>query len=141
MDWLRNMHDWMISKKRYWGLALPIWRCSECGHFEVIGDEAELEVRAVSGWEVFAGHTPHRPYIDAVKLACPQCAASSKKSLMSRIPDVGNPWLDAGIVPFSTLSFRRIGNLAPMVSADWISSLSPASSETGSTACWRWLLF
>jgi isoleucyl-tRNA synthetase len=37
MDWLRNMHDWMISKKRYWGLALPIWECDECGHFDVIG--------------------------------------------------------------------------------------------------------
>jgi isoleucyl-tRNA synthetase len=36
MDWLRNMHDWMISKKRYWGLALPIWECDQCGNFEVI---------------------------------------------------------------------------------------------------------
>ena len=43
MDWLRNMHDWMISKKRYWGLALPIWECPDCGHFEVIGDEHELK--------------------------------------------------------------------------------------------------
>ena len=43
MDWLRNMHDWMISKKRYWGLALPIWICEDCSHFEVIGDEKELQ--------------------------------------------------------------------------------------------------
>ena len=43
MDWLRNMHDWMISKKRYWGLALPIWVCEDCEHFEVIGDEKELQ--------------------------------------------------------------------------------------------------
>ncbi|GAB4529098.1 MAG: isoleucine--tRNA ligase [Anaerolineae bacterium] len=101
MDWLRNMHDWMISKKRYWGLALPFWECPACNHYEVIGDEIELEKRAVEGWEEFVGHTPHRPYIDAVKIKCPQCGA-----LMSRIPDVGNPWLDAGIVSFSTLRYR-----------------------------------
>jgi isoleucyl-tRNA synthetase len=101
MDWLRNMHDWMISKKRYWGLALPIWVCSGCGHYEVIGDEVELKARAVSGWETFEGHTPHRPHVDAVKLECPECQGE-----MSRIRDVGNPWLDAGIVPFSTMRYR-----------------------------------
>jgi len=102
MDWLRNMHDWLISKKRYWGLALPIWVCIQCAHFEVIGDEHELQARATSGWEIFAGHTPHRPYVDEIKLTCPECQGT-----MSRIPDVGNPWLDAGIVPFSTLSYRH----------------------------------
>ncbi len=101
MDWLHNMHDWMISKKRYWGLALPIWVCEQCGHYDVIGDEIELKARAVEGWEQFEGHTPHRPFIDAVKLSCPHC-----QGRMSRIPDVGNPWLDAGIVPFSTLRYR-----------------------------------
>jgi isoleucyl-tRNA synthetase len=101
LDWLRNMHDWMISKKRYWGLALPIWECEECGHFEVIGDEHELEERAVAGWEGFEGHTPHRPWVDAVCIACPKCGAE-----VSRIPEVGNPWLDAGIVSFSTLQYR-----------------------------------
>jgi isoleucyl-tRNA synthetase len=101
MDWLRNMHDWMISKKRYWGLALPIWVCEDCGKFDVIGSEHELKERAVAGWEVFEGHTPHRPFIDAVKLKCEAC-----QGVMSRIPDVGNPWLDAGIVPFSTLRYR-----------------------------------
>ncbi len=103
MDWLRNMQDWMISKKRYWGLALPIWVCDEpgCGHFHVVGSEHELQERAVEGWEAFEGHTPHRPFIDAVKIACPQCGGQA-----SRIADVGNPWLDAGIVAFSTLHYR-----------------------------------
>ncbi len=101
LDWLRNMHDWMISKKRYWGLALPIWTCENCGHFEVIGSERELEERAVAGWETFKGHTPHRPWIDAVKIMCSRCGG-----LSSRIADVGNPWLDAGIVPYSTLHYR-----------------------------------
>jgi isoleucyl-tRNA synthetase len=103
MDWLRNMQDWMISKKRYYGLALPIWVCDdpECGHFHVVGSEHELEMRATEGWEEFAGHSPHRPYIDAVKIACPDCGHTA-----TRIRDVGDPWLDAGIVPYSTLHYR-----------------------------------
>ncbi|MBM3933065.1 MAG: isoleucine--tRNA ligase [SAR202 cluster bacterium] len=101
LDWLNNMHDWMISKKRYWGLALPIYKCS-CGHFEVIGSETELGLRAIEGWDKFQGHSPHRPWIDHVKIECPRCGGK-----VSRIKDVGNPWLDAGIVPFSTLQYRH----------------------------------
>jgi len=102
LDWLLNMHDWMISKKRYWGLALPIYDCRACGTIEVIGGREELRRRAIEGWETFEGHTPHRPYVDAVKIACPGCGAP-----VERIRDVGNPWLDAGIVPFSTLHYRE----------------------------------
>ena len=102
LDWLRNMGDWMISKKRYWGLALPIWACESCGSFDVIGSREELQSRAIDGWEQFSSHSPHRPWIDLVKIACPKCGGSS-----SRIPDVGNPWLDAGIVPYSTLGYNR----------------------------------
>ena len=101
LDWLRNMEDWMISKKRYWGLALPIYDCA-CGHFEVIGSEVELKERAIEGWEEFEGHSPHRPWIDPVKIRCPECG-----NLVSRIADVGNPWLDAGIVALSTLDYRH----------------------------------
>jgi len=121
MDWLRNMHDWMISKKRYWGLALPIWVCEKCGRHEVIGDEVELKQRAISGWKTFEGHTPHRPFIDAVKLACPECQGT-----MSRIPDVGNPWLDAGIVSFSTLRYRSDPDYwRSWYPAHWISESFP----------------
>ena len=121
MDWLRNMHDWMISKKRYWGLALPIWVCENCKQHTVIGSEVELKERAVAGWETFAGHTPHRPYIDAVKLNCEDCGGS-----MNRIPDVGNPWLDAGIVPFSTLRYRSDpAYWRKWFPADWISESFP----------------
>ena len=121
MDWLRNMHDWMISKKRYWGLALPIWECPACGHHEVIGDELELKARAIEGWDVLEGHTPHRPYIDAVKIACPQCG-----EVMSRVLDVGNPWLDAGIVPFSTVGYRSNPDYwRKWYPADWISESFP----------------
>jgi len=101
LDWLRNMHDWMISKKRYWGLALPIWYCEGCTSFEVIGGREELKERAISGYTEFEGHSPHRPWVDAIKIACSKCGAA-----ISRIPDVGNPWLDAGIVPFSTMHYR-----------------------------------
>jgi len=102
LDWLRNMGDWMISKKRYWGLALPIYECASCGSFEVIGGEDELREHAVAGWDQFEGHTPHRPWVDAVTVACKECGEA-----VSRIKDVGNPWLDAGIVPFSTLHYRH----------------------------------
>jgi isoleucyl-tRNA synthetase len=121
LDWLLNMHDWMISKKRYWGLALPIWVCQGCGHFHVIGDEQELEERAVEGWEEFKGHTPHRPFIDKLKIQCDKCNGK-----MNRIPDVGNPWLDAGIVSFSTLSYRADPDYwRKWFPADWISESFP----------------
>ena len=99
LDWLSNMHDWLISKKRYWGLALPIWECPRCGNFEVIGSKEELAKKAIEGWNKFEGKSPHRPWIDEVKISCPKC-----KGVALRIADVGNPWLDAGIVPFSTIS-------------------------------------
>ena len=121
LDWLRNMHDWMISKKRYWGLALPIWTCDACGSFEVIGSEHELEERAVEGWQEFTGHSPHRPWIDGVNIACSSCGEK-----ISRIRDVGNPWLDAGIVPFSTIGYRGDReHWRDWFPADWISESFP----------------
>ncbi|HEX5823738.1 MAG TPA: class I tRNA ligase family protein [Candidatus Limnocylindrales bacterium] len=102
LDWLMNMHDWMISKKRYWGLALPIYDCPACGTFDVVGGRQELRERAVDGWDRFEGHTPHRPFVDEVTIKCRSCGEPVR-----RIKDVGNPWLDAGIVPFSTLHFRE----------------------------------
>ena len=120
LDWLLNMDDWMISKKRYYGLALPIYKC-QCGHFDVIGSEQELEERAVEGWQEFKGHSPHRPWIDAVKIRCTECGAK-----LSRILDVGNPWLDAGIVPFSTLGYRHDREYwREWFPADWISESFP----------------
>jgi isoleucyl-tRNA synthetase len=100
MDWLRNMADWMISKKRFWGLALPIWVCGACEHFTVIGSREELQEKAVEGWDAFEGNSPHRPHVDAVKIRCEKCGA-----LAARVEDVGNPWLDAGIVSFSTMGY------------------------------------
>ncbi|MGI8427583.1 MAG: isoleucine--tRNA ligase [Actinomycetota bacterium] len=106
LDWLKNMGDWMISKKRYWGLALPIYVCEDCGEFDVVGGKQELMERAIEGWEDFVGdhkspNSPHRPWIDQVKIGCSKC-----EGIASRIPDVGNPWLDAGIVPYSTTGYN-----------------------------------
>src|SRR4030065_549054 len=74
---------------------------------EVIGAQDELRQRAVEGWGEFDGHSPHRPWVDAVKIRCSKCNA-----VVSRIPDVGNPWLDAGIVPFSTLTDPETGQVS-----------------------------
>jgi len=102
VEWLSLMRDWMISKKRFWGLALPIWvNPDDPTDFDVMGSLAELEERAVEGWDEFKGHTPHRPWIDKVKIKSLKTGA-----ILERIEDVGNPWLDAGIVPFSTLNYN-----------------------------------
>ncbi len=121
LDWLRNMGDWMISKKRYYGLALPIWACTDCDGWEVIGSKEELQRRAVAGWDEFDGHSPHRPWIDAVEVACARCGARAR-----RILDVGNPWLDAGIVGLSTLKWNTDREYwAQWYPADWISESFP----------------
>jgi isoleucyl-tRNA synthetase len=106
VEWLSTMRDWMISKKRFWGLALPIWvNPDDPTDFEVVGSLAELKERATNGgegWDEFEGNTPHRPWIDRVKIP----SRKHQGKLLSRIEDVGNPWLDAGIVPFSTLNWN-----------------------------------
>jgi len=99
-DWLRNMGDWNISRKRYFGLPLPFYPCEECGTLTVVGSRAELEERALSGLEQL--EELHRPWIDEVPIACSGCGAESH-----RIPEVGDAWLDAGIVPLSTLGWKN----------------------------------
>jgi isoleucyl-tRNA synthetase len=98
-DWLTNMGDWCISRKRYWGLPLPFYRC-ECGHIEVIGSRKELREKAVNPKLVDSLPELHRPWIDEIKIKCPKCKAAAE-----RVKEVGDCWLDAGIVPFSTLKY------------------------------------
>ena len=105
IEWLSNMSDWMISKKRFWGLALPIWvNENDPSDFEVMGSLAELKERSIEGWGDFEGNTPHRPWIDGVIIESQTPGKEGQR--MRRIPDVGNPWLDAGIVPFSTMGYN-----------------------------------
>jgi isoleucyl-tRNA synthetase len=97
-DWLRNMGDWNISRRRYYGLPLPFYPCS-CGHLTVVGSKAELLERAtgpVDGLEEL-----RRPWIDEVRIRCEACGDE-----VERITEVGDVWLDAGIVPFSTLGWQ-----------------------------------
>jgi isoleucyl-tRNA synthetase len=98
-DWLRNMDDWNISRKRYFGLPLPFYPCA-CGNLNVVGSRAELERRAVRGLEQL--QELHRPWIDEVPISCESCGVE-----VQRIPEVGDAWLDAGIVPLSTLGWEN----------------------------------
>jgi isoleucyl-tRNA synthetase len=97
-DWLRNMGDWNISRRRYYGLPLPFYPCS-CGTLNVIGSKAELLERATAP----VGELPElrRPWVDEVRIRCESCGEE-----VERIAEVGDVWLDAGIVPFSTLGWQ-----------------------------------
>lgn len=97
VDWLTNMGDWSISRKRYYGLPLPIYVCPDCGEITVVGSIEELKQKAVNPEAVDKLPHLHRPYIDEIKIKCPKCGKE-----VERIKDVGDCWLDAGIAPFST---------------------------------------
>ena len=98
-DWLVNMGDWNISRSRYYGLPLPFYPCA-CGNLNVIGSKAELEERAVEGLDQL--EELRRPWIDRVPVRCEQCGEP-----VERVKEVGDVWLDAGMVPFSTLGWQN----------------------------------
>lgn len=98
-DWLNNMSDWNISRKRFYGLPLPFYHC-RCGELNVIGSKEELKERAVNPDLVDKLPELHRPWIDEVKIHCSKCNQE-----VERILEVGDVWLDAGIVPFTTLKY------------------------------------
>jgi len=95
-DWLTNNVDWALSRNRYWGTPLPIWRCAE-GHLTCIGSRAELGERAGRDLSEL---DPHRPYIDEVTFACPQCARTA-----TRVPEVIDAWYDSGSMPFAQFGY------------------------------------
>ena len=97
-DWYTNMGDWCISRKRYWGLPLPFYFCKD-GHFTIVSSVKELREKAVDPSVVDELPELHRPWIDEVKIKC-HCGDEAH-----RITDVGDCWLDAGIVGFSTLKY------------------------------------
>ena len=96
-DWITNMEDWCISRKRYWGLPLPIWECN-CGEIKVFESLKDLRAKAIDKTKVDKLPEVHRPWIDEILIKCEKCGNDVK-----RIPDVGDAWLDAGIVPLSTV--------------------------------------
>jgi isoleucyl-tRNA synthetase len=105
-DWLFNMGDWNISRKRFWGLPLPVYRSADGKHWEVIGSRAELRERAVDPAKVDALPELHRPWIDEIEIY-----AKDGTTVLQRIPEVGDAWLDAGIVPFSTVGFNGVKDI------------------------------
>ena len=95
-DWLRNNIDWALSRSRYWGTPLPIWRC-ENDHLTAVGSRAELAELAD---EDVAGIDPHRPYVDDITFECPQCEATA-----TRVPEVIDCWYDSGAMPFAQFGY------------------------------------
>lgn len=114
-NWLENLNDWAISRSRYWGTPLPLYRC-ECGHIESVGSIADLREKATT--DVPEDVELHRPYVDDIKLRCPKCGGE-----MTREPDVVDVWFDSGSMPFAQwhYPFENKDNFNELFPADFIS--------------------
>ena len=123
-EWFKNMGDWLISRERYWGLPLPIWEC-ECGELFIAENLKELRERALDKKKVDNLKEIHRPWIDEIKIKCAKCGKE-----VERIKDVGDAWLDAGIVPFSTLNYlNKKDYWQKWFPADLVSESMPGQSR------------
>jgi isoleucyl-tRNA synthetase len=113
-NWLENVQDWALSRNRYWGTPLNIWRC-ECGHFDSIGSRKELVERAIEN--IDESIDLHRPYVDEVHIKCEKCGGT-----MTRVKEVIDCWFDSGSMPFAQhhYPFENKENFDELFPADYI---------------------
>ncbi|MCX8169390.1 MAG: isoleucine--tRNA ligase [Candidatus Methanomethylicia archaeon] len=96
-NWLENVREWVTSRQRYWGIPMPIWKCSNCGRIVIVESLEELKSLVISSIEIL---DLHRPWIDSVLLKCDNC-----DGVMKRIPDVLDVWMDSSVAPWASLNF------------------------------------
>jgi|RhiMethySRZTD1v2_1073278.scaffolds.fasta_scaffold11622_1 isoleucyl-tRNA synthetase len=99
-DWLSNNVDWALSRTRYWGTPLPIWRCAAEGHLTCVGSREELSELTGSDQ---SGLDPHRPYVDALTFPCPTCQGEAR-----RVTEVIDAWYDSGSMPFAQWGYPYV---------------------------------
>lgn len=114
-NWLENINDWALSRERYWGTPLNIWKCEKCGHVEAVGSIKELRELAIE--DVDESIDLHKPYVDRVHLKCPKCGGT-----MSRVPEVIDVWFDSGSMPFAQFHypFENVEEFEKNFPADFI---------------------
>jgi isoleucyl-tRNA synthetase len=114
-NWLENLNDWAISRSRYWGTPLPIWRCRDCGHVDSVGSRKELIERAIE--DIDESIELHRPYVDEIHFKCEKCGG-----IMEREKDVIDVWFDSGAMPFAQhhYPFENKENFDKLFPADFI---------------------
>jgi isoleucyl-tRNA synthetase len=100
-EWLRNNVDWAVSRERYWGTPIPIWRCDDCDHARCVGGSAELADLATPETRgLVADLDLHRPFVDRIELTCDACGG-----VMHRVPEVADAWYDSGAMPFAQWTY------------------------------------